>query len=274
MPEFSVLAVSFFGFLIFLMLLARTFKGARFYIRILSAYFLLVTCASYGVLASVLLRLVGRVSIAQWATARAFKNLGCPTMGIEFEIENEEALLTRPAVFVSNHQSELDILFLGRAFPKHCSVTAKKSLKFIPFLGWFMALSGTVFIDRANRKSAIAAFDSAVQEIRGNKQSVWIFPEGTRSYFNKPDLLPFKKGAFHLAVQAGVPIVPVVVQNYSHVLHLQKRTFEPGLIKAKVLEPISTEGMRMEDVDGLVVRTREHMLRELQAFTVEDRKME
>jgi lysophosphatidate acyltransferase len=58
--------------------------------------------------------------------------------------------------------------------------------------------------------------------------------EGTRSYFNKPDLLPFKKGAFHLAVQAGVPVVPVVVQNYSHVLYLQKRTFEPGVIKVKV----------------------------------------
>lgn len=97
-----------------------------------------------------------------------------------------------------------------------------------------VALSGTVFIDRTNRKNAFAAFDSAVKEIQSNKQSVWIFPEGTRSYFNKPDLLPFKKGAFHLAVQAGVPIVPVVVQNYSHVLHLQNRTFEPGMIKIKV----------------------------------------
>lgn len=131
-------------------------------------------------------------------------------------MENEGVLDTRPAVFVSNHQSELDIVFLGRVFPKHCSVTAKRSLKYIPFLGWFsmcsfvflfcfrpslprpeevvgaefrdevwrgtdivcssVALSGTVFIDRTNRKSAIAAFDSAIQEIKGNKQSVWIFP--------------------------------------------------------------------------------------------------
>lgn len=97
-----------------------------------------------------------------------------------------------------------------------------------------VALSGTVFIDRANSKSARAAFDGAVKEIRDNKQSVWIFPEGTRSYFSQADLLPFKKGAFHLAIQAGVPVVPVVVQNYSHVLHLQDRTFEPGTIKVKV----------------------------------------
>lgn len=157
-------------------------------------------------------------------------------------------------------------MFLGRAFPKHCSVTAKRSLKYIPFLGWFMALSGTVFIDRSNRESAIAAFDGAVKEIRGNKQSVWIFPEGTRSYFNKPDLLPFKKGAFHLAVQAGVPVVPVVVQNYSHVLYLQKRTFEPGVIKVKALEPIQTENLTMEDIDRLTVETRERMLKEIQAL--------
>jgi len=126
-----------------------------------------------------------------------------------------------------------------------------------------MALSGTVFIDRGNRKSAIAAFDGAVQEIKGNKQSVWIFPEGTRSYYSKPDLLPFKKGAFHLAIQAGVPIVPVVVQNYSHVLHLQDRTFEPGVINVKVLEPIPTKDQDLADIDDLVVQTREKMLKEL-----------
>lgn len=110
-----------------------------------------------------------------------------------------------------------------------------------------MALSGTVFIDRGNRKTAIAAFDSAVNEIKGNRQSVWIFPEGTRSYFSKPDLLPFKKGAFHLAVQAGVPVVPVVVQNYSHVLHLQDRTFEPGTIKVKVCVGEESKGMGCEN---------------------------
>ncbi|RPB02094.1 1-acylglycerol-3-phosphate O [Choiromyces venosus 120613-1] len=257
-----------------LTILGRFFKSGRFYARILSCYFLLVTCAAYGVLASVALRVVGKVSIAQWTTARAFKNLTCPIIGLEFKVENEGALDTRPAVFVSNHQSELDIIFLGRVFPKHCSVTAKRSLKYIPFLGWFMALSGTVFIDRTNRKSALAAFDSAVHEIKGNKQSVWIFPEGTRSYFSKPELLPFKKGAFHLAIQAGVPIVPVVVANYSHVLHLQERTFEPGVINVKVLDPIDTKGLTVDDVDALVLSTRENMLKELKLISTAGVKAE
>ncbi|KAA8893731.1 hypothetical protein FN846DRAFT_787539 [Sphaerosporella brunnea] len=260
----TLIPTGIIGTIMVLSLLGRFFKGCRFYARILTCYVLLATCATYGVVASLTLRVLGRVSIAQWAVARAFKTVGCSIMGIDFEVEGEEYLDTRPAVFVSNHQSELDLLFLGRAFPKHCSVTAKRSLKFVPFLGWFMALSGTIFIDRANKKTAIAAFDGAVKEIKGNKQSVWIFPEGTRSYFSKPDLLPFKKGAFHLAVQAGVPIVPVVVQNYSHVLHLQDRTFEPGMIKVKVLEPISTENKTIQDVDKMMSDTREVMLKEIQ----------
>lgn len=267
MQSFLVLIpASVLSLIMVLTLLGRVSKTCRFFARILTAYVLLVTVAAYGVVASAVLRLVGRASIAQWATARAFAFIGCPIMGVEFIIEGEEKLLTRPAVFVSNHQSELDILFLGRAFPKHCSVTAKRSLKYIPFLGWFMALSGTVFIDRGNRKSAIAAFDNAVHEIRDIKQSVWIFPEGTRSYFSKPDLLPFKKGAFHLAVKAGVPIVPVVVQNYSHVLHLQKMMFEPGVIRAKVLDPIPAESLSPDDIDRVVSNTREIMLRELRAL--------
>lgn len=133
----AFIPASILGLIMVLSLLGQVFRTCRFYARILTCYVLLATCASYGVVASVALRLVGRVSIAQWTTARAMKNLGCPILGIEFEVEGEPTLDTRPVVFISNHQSELDILFLGRAFPKHCSVTAKRSLKYIPFLGWF-----------------------------------------------------------------------------------------------------------------------------------------
>ena len=93
-----------------------------------------------------------------------------------------------------------------------------------------MALSKTVFIDRENRATARAAFDSAAAHMRREKQSVFIFPEGTRSYAATPDLLPFKKGAFHLAIQAQVPIVPIVVANYAHMLSAKARIFRPGVI--------------------------------------------
>jgi lysophosphatidate acyltransferase len=211
-----------------------------FIARCLTSYVSLLVCATYGVIASIVLRLVGYGRVSQWATARCFKWIMRFATGVRFDIvEGEQYLSTRPAVFIGNHQTELDVLMLGSIFPPYCSVTAKKSLKSIPFLGWFMALSGTVFIDRANRETAVKAFDGAANEMQVHKQSVFIFPEGTRSYTNKPELLPFKKGAFHLAVKAGVPVVPVVVENYAHVLSVRTMHFTAGSIKVKGLSPKS-----------------------------------
>ena len=179
--------------------------------------------------------------------------------------------------------SELDILLLGAVFPPYCSVTAKRSLRWIPFLGEFSLspfprplpyalltpygivwASKTVFIDRANAASARQTFDSAAQTIRSERQSVYIFPEGTRSYSTSPMLLPFKKGAFHLAVQAQVPVVPIACQNYTHVLVMKggwkKWRFESGVIRVKVLRRIETAGLGPEVVDGIAKEVREGML--------------
>jgi lysophosphatidate acyltransferase len=225
---YFAVTVSFFA------LSAVKVPKAGFVARCLSSYASLLICATYGVIASIVLRLVGYGRVSQWATARCFKWVMWLATGVHFDIvEGEKYLSTRPAVFIGNHQTELDVLMLGAVFPPYCSVTAKKSLKSWPFLGWFMALSGTVFIDRANRETAVKAFDGAVREMQEFRQSVFIFPEGTRSYSATPELLPFKKGAFHLAVKAGVPIVPVVVENYPHVLNVRKLHFASGGIKIK-----------------------------------------
>jgi lysophosphatidate acyltransferase len=160
-------------------------------------------------------------------------------------------------------RSELDVLMLGCMFPQYCSVTAKASLKYTPFLGQFMALSKTVFIDRANRATARAAFDGAANTMKNDRQSVFIFPEGTRSYAAEPTLLPFKKGAFHLAVQAQVPIVPVVCANYTHVLDVKNKTVRPGIVDVSILPAIPTKGYTAADVDALVERTQNAMMDEL-----------
>ena len=204
---------------------------AAFFYRLLASYSMLVVCALYGVVASIALRIVGLHRISQWATARAFKYTMWLAIGVEFEIiSGQEHLNTRPTVFVGNHQTALDVLLLGAIFPRYCSVTAKKQLKAMPFLGWFMALSGTVFIDRGNRSTARKAFEGAAQEIKQKKQSVFIFPEGTRSNAERPELLPFKKGAFHLAIQAGVPIVPVISACYTGLLSSKSWRFRGGTI--------------------------------------------
>ncbi|KAH7038172.1 acyltransferase [Microdochium trichocladiopsis] len=247
---------------------------AGFVARSLAAYIGLIICAIYGVVASIVLRILGKEQIAQWTTARAFKYLMAATTGVTFVVEDPNNVLgtTRPAVFIGPHQTELDVLMLGCIFPKYCSVTAKSSLKKVPFLGWFMTLSGTVFIDRKNSKDARSAMAGAAAQMKDRKQSVYMFPEGTRSYAKDPMLLPFKKGAFHLAVQAGVPIVPVVVANYSHVLYLKDLTFNAGKVPVKVLDPIPTEGLTAEDVDELTRSTRELMLKEMVALTEKAQK--
>ncbi|KAJ9498863.1 1-acylglycerol-3-phosphate O-acyltransferase [Exophiala xenobiotica] len=255
-----------------------------FIARSLSAYLTLITCATYGTLASAILKIMGlNYAYGQWTTAKAFKYLGAYTMGIKFDIlDNGEEILNsnRPAVFIVNHQTELDVLLLGWIWPKHCSVTAKKSLRNIPFLGWFMTLSGTVFIDRVDRSQAMKAFEGAATAMKEKRQSVLIFPEGTRSYSAEPMLLPFKKGAFHLAVQAGVPIVPIVAENYSKVLNIKARRFNSGTIRVKVLDPIQTKGLTAADVDNLTRDTREKMLdaitamgRDQRSLSVESKKV-
>ncbi|ERF71885.1 hypothetical protein EPUS_01800 [Endocarpon pusillum Z07020] len=239
-----------------------------FLARLLASYLSLLLCATYGVYASLFLRLLGKHRLAQWTVARSFDLVMRYATGVRFVIvEGGEHLTSkRPLVIIGNHQTELDVLFLGAIFPKYCSVTAKKSLARVPFLGWFMSLSGTVFIDRVDRSQAMKAFEGAAREMREHRQSVFIFPEGTRSYAREPLLLPFKKGAFHLAVQAGVDILPVVAENYSRVLDVRARRFVGGRIRVKVLPPIPTKGLTAADVDTLTLDTRQKMLNVLEEF--------
>ncbi|KAJ1308365.1 hypothetical protein OPQ81_004074 [Rhizoctonia solani] len=201
-----------------------------------------------------------------YVVARSFYHTCGPLLGIDFVVEGEEYISTPSAVYIGNHQSMLDILYLGRIFPKRASIMAKKELKWSPLLGQFMALSGAVFVDRKNSKDALHALAKAGDEMKAKGVSLWVFPEGTRSSSEVPNMLPFKKGAFHLAVQAGVPIVPVVCENYWRLY--RKGTLDEGTLKIRVLPPISTKGLTAADVTELAERTRETMLATLRDISV------
>ncbi|KAK1779208.1 hypothetical protein QBC45DRAFT_432750 [Copromyces sp. CBS 386.78] len=254
-------------------MLSLVLPKAAFVARSLASYLSLLLCAGLGVFTSIAFSWLGHGQSAQWAVGRSFKYVMALATGVRFEIEDPKDILgkTRPAVFIGNHQTELDVLMLGAMFPKYCSVTAKSSLRKTPFLGWFMSLSGSIFIDRASKTDARAAMAGAANQIQKKQQSVYMFPEGTRSYSKEPELLPFKKGAFHLAVQAQVPIVPVVVANYSHILNTKDLVFNAGVIPVKVLDPIDTTGLTTADVDELCKKTRDLMLKELIALTAQAR---
>lgn len=136
-----ILGAVIFAAVQLLLLLGRTTQNPtlEFYGRALASFTALIICAAYGTIASACLNVVGYGGLGQWTTARAFKWTMLLFTGVWFEIEDPQDYLgkTRPAVFVGNHQSELDVAFLGHMFPPYCSVTAKKSLKYVPFLGWF-----------------------------------------------------------------------------------------------------------------------------------------
>ncbi|NJR31331.1 1-acyl-sn-glycerol-3-phosphate acyltransferase [bacterium] len=153
------LTITFFA----MSILLPTVPLLGFIARLLSSYASLLLCASYGVFASLVLRVFGKHRLAQWATARSFDFVMRYTTGVRFVVVagGEHLVAKRPMVIIGNHQTELDVLLLGRIFPRYCSVTAKKSLARVPFLGWFMSLSGTVFIDRVDRSQAMKAFEAA-----------------------------------------------------------------------------------------------------------------
>jgi len=117
-------------------------------------------------------------------------------------------------------------------------------------------------VDRANRKSALSTFAKVAQIMKAKGVSLFIFAEGTRHAAKTPGLLPFKKGAFHLAVEGQVPIIPMVCENYYNLYSSAEKRFTSGEIAIKVLPPISTEGLTSspEDIAALSLKTRNAML--------------
>lgn len=116
-------------------------------------------------------------------------------------------------------------------FPKQASIMAKKSIQWNPLLGPWMNMSGSVFIDRGNTAHAHRSLEAAGEGMKARRTSIFIFAEGTRHSTEVPSMLPFKKGAFHLAVKGGIPIVPVVCENYWRLY--RKGIFGSGVIKIK-----------------------------------------
>ncbi|KAI5970386.1 SLC1 [Candida margitis] len=241
------------------------YQTVKFYLKSVVFGGVLVGCALYGVIASIALRLVGKVDYAQYTVARAFFYSFRLLLGVNIKIKNEHYLKDLPAIVVSNHQSALDIHILGKIFQPGYTVTSKKSLAYVPFLGWFMALSGTFFLDRARSSKAKKVLEGALQSLKQQHRALFMFPEGTRSGLESLNMLPFKKGAFHLAKQAGIPIIPVVVSNTSTIFNAKRKLFNTGEIHIEVLPPVPTNDLETnEDVTKCCEKVRNDMIKTLQ----------
>ncbi|KAF7772001.1 1-acyl-sn-glycerol-3-phosphate acyltransferase [Pseudoalteromonas citrea] len=139
-----------------------------------------------------------------------------------------------PAIYVANHQNNYDLFTLPAAVPKSTVSMGKESLKWIPFFGQMYWLSGNILINRTNRSKAMGTLGKSADKIKQQGLSVWMFPEGTRSYGR--GLLPFKTGAFHTAMNADVPVIPVCMNTTHNCIKLNR--WDNGTIYIDMLAPV------------------------------------
>lgn len=175
--------------------------------------------------------------------------------GAQLSVEGQEQVdFKKPHIFVVNHQSTIDIPALFVALPVSFRWVAKSQLKWVPFIGWYLAAGKHIFVDRSNRQRAIDSLAKAAGRIRGGT-SIFIFPEGTRS----PDLRiqPFKKGPFALALQAGVPVVPITIEGSGKLMPKNRWVITPGPIRLRIGKPLDVGPFQPDDRAGLARAVRD-----------------
>lgn len=178
--------------------------------------------------------------------------------GVRVRMEGaDREKLDRPLIVVANHVSWYDVFVLAGFFPGKSRFVAKDELRRIPLFGAAWETCGHIRVNRGDRAEAVRSLNEAGDRIHRERLNVIVFPEGTRS----PDgqLLPFKKGAFVLALQTGVPILPVGISGSRDVMAKGSFRIRPGEIRVRVGEPISVDGMTVADRDVLMARARDEI---------------
>lgn len=202
--------------------------------------------------------------------AQVYSQIGRRIVGIKIIHQEEHNLVKhQPCVVVANHQSNWDLFVVGSIVPKRMVSLGKKSLKWMPFFGQVYWLGGNILVDRGNRKKAMEAMETTKKALTTKNTSIWFFAEGTRNHGK--NMLPFKKGAFVTAVNAGVPIIPVCTSSYLDGFSLDR--LDNGVARIRALEPIETKGLSLEDVDQLMLDTHLAMMDVIQELDEENRSM-
>ena len=163
---------------------------------------------------------------------------------------------SQPLVLVANHQSIIDVCALFRAVPTPLRFVLKQEMTRVPFVGWYARRMGMVFIERGSARSSARRLHAAVDLLRGGA-SVCAFPEGTRS---RGRVGPFKGGAFQLAIEAGVRVVPVAIEGSGGVLPAAGFRVRPGRIVVRLGEPLATQGLVPHERNVLAGQAREAVI--------------
>lgn len=176
-------------------------------------------------------------------------------LGVNVEVQGAEHLWAhRPCVFIINHQSKFDMFLMGYLARRGLTAVAKKEAEQAFGFGPFLKMADVAFIDRSHTAKALEAMKPAVDRLKRGL-CVCVAPEGTRSY--SPRLGPFKKGAFHLAQQAGVPVVPIVIRNAWEIMGRNDQVMRSGTCQVAVLPPIDVSGWERKEMTAKVEEVRQ-----------------
>ena len=191
-----------------------------------------------------------------------FADTASALIGMELDVRGRENLWkNRPAIFMFNHQSNADMLVMASLVRRDIVGIGKRELKHLPIIGPLMGASGVVFIDRSNRQAAIDAMAPVVQTMEAERKSLVLAPEGTRAPTRK--LGAFKKGGFHIAIQSGLPIIPVVIHNSGDISPKGDPIFRSGTVHVDVLPAIDTATWSVDTIDDHVAHVRNAFARTL-----------
>ncbi|XP_001233846.3 1-acyl-sn-glycerol-3-phosphate acyltransferase alpha-like [Gallus gallus] len=187
-------------------------------------------------------------------------------LGVKIVVKGKENLRTKkPCVLVLNHQNSLDVMVIMQMIPNRCVPIGKKEILYMGPFGLACWFSGIVFIDRKKREESIAVLTEMAHTMRKDNFHVLIFPEGTRNHSGS--MLPFKRGAFQLAVRAQVPIVPVVISSYNSFYSQKEKRFTSGTSTIQILPPVETVGLSSDDVPKLTEQVRDSMMNAYQRIS-------
>jgi 1-acyl-sn-glycerol-3-phosphate acyltransferase len=213
------------------------------------ALLLTAACASASCLAALGDRTGGTTRLTARAWSRALLRL----LGVDVSVSGREHAPAGPAVYAANHASVIDILVVFGHLPVDFRIVYKRSLSLVPLLGWAIRLGGHVPIDRSHPFRARRSLDAAARRIRGGT-SVVVFPEGTRS----PDgaVRRFKRGSFRLALEAGVPVVPVSLAGVKAVVPRGLASVRPGLVRVVLHPVVPVAGRSAEEAEALAEEVR------------------
>lgn len=186
---------------------------------------------------------------AMYDMAMKAVRLGMRLAGIRVHVEGLENIPPGVCIFAANHTSTIDAMAFIPAIPRRVAILVKKELFRIPFLGTAMRLANFVEVDRADRESAAASVQIAVDRLR-HGTSFAVYPEGTRS----PDgrLQEFKKGTAVMAIKSGVPVVPVACSGAHRVMEKRKLKIKPGDILVEFLDPVDPTNYSFDEREVLI----------------------